>query len=544
MHLAAATIMRINRLLIVCGGMCYGLLAFAAAFRFAQPMLVVAACVLPLACVAAWYQPFLVSSLFVTFSYFRIQEAYPFVNALKPALVLGAASIGLVAVKCMISPSRDAVDTRLLRTFCLLSLLGVVGVAYPHALIRGGEGHGSDVVGIPLVMLSASFCALVWTKLLSTTAESPLPINIWLFTAYFSWLSVTTIVSFSPADSYNVWMNNPWKIAAMTLAISWMARSSWDFVLASSVFVLGGVLIAAMVIHNKIYSISLVNGTRVTIGRVEPVEGVSTYEQQQGLILNDPNDLALILLFPLAFALARVICRRGGMDATLSLIAAGLIMAGIVFTQSRGALLGLLAVLGVLFVQRYKLVWPAFAALVVIAPLTFVAMDFGSRDHAGIEQALEGELEDSASHRLEAWETAVFMFVDKPVRGVGVGNFNGLYRRYTRIWRGREMSTHSMWFQVLAELGIVGMGLFVSMIATSFFINAKTLKSLDSMKAPVTFKATGIALHAALAGTCVSGTFLSQAHTWPVYVIVGLIAALHNAVQAHKKRVQRHGERL
>jgi len=518
---------------IVVGSALLPLLAFAAAFKVGSPMAMVAAGLLPIVIIVAWQYPFLIASLFITFSYFRLQEAYPFVNTFKPALVLGAGSVVLVALKCLLSPDRQAGDTRLLRTFCLISLIGVVAVAYPHAVVRNGGESGTDVLGIPLVMLGASFCAVVWTKLLSSTAEADLPMNIWFFTAYFCWLSITTIISFSPSDSYGSWLNNPWKIAVMTLAISWLARSSWDFLLASSIFIAGGVLITSVVIYNKINSISLVNETRVSIGR-PPIEEGADYIQQQGLILNDPNDLALILLFPLSFALARVVCRRGMMDASLAAIAAGLILTGIIFTQSRGALLGVVAVVGMLFLQRFQLKLPAMIAVLLAAPIIFTAMNLSSRDNSGLTEAYQGELEDSAAHRLEAWETALSMAKARPITGVGNSNFGSLYRRFTNYWRNREMSAHSMWFQVLAELGIVGLALFIGMIATSFMVNAQSLAILKATSAPATIQATGIALHAALAGTCVSGTFLSQAHTWPVYVIVGLIAALYNFVQTEQ----------
>ena len=523
--------LRLLQFAITCGIGLYSFTAFAAALVTGRPMLMAAAGVLPLAGIIAWHQPFLISSLFITFSYFRLQEAYPFLIPMKPALFLGAAAVALVAVKALLSKDREAVDTRLLRTFCLLSLIGVVALAYPHSMIRGGAESGTDVLGIPAVMLAASFCALVWTKLLSSTAEAPLPLNLWLFTAFFVWLSITTIVSLSPSDSYNVWLNNPWKIATMTLAVSWLARSSRDFVLASNVFVFGGVLIASVVIYNKIHSLSLVNKTRVTIGRIEIEEGeildrATTYLLEQGQILNDPNDLALILLFPLAFAISRIVCRSSMTDAILSACLSVVILLAIVFTQSRGALLGLVAVVGMLFLQRFKMALPALLAVMVAAPVIFSAMNLSEREHAGVTAALEGELEDSAAHRLEAWETAITMAAYRPITGIGAGNFNPYYRTFTRYWRSREMSAHSTWFQILAELGIVGLGLFVAMIAASFVVNARSLEILNATNAPASLRATGIGLHAALAGTCVSGTFLTQGHTWPVYVLVGLIAAL------------------
>ena len=511
----------------------YSLMAFAAAFRTGGAMLMTAAGMLPIAGIVAWYQPFLICSLFVTFSYFRLQEAYPFLVPLKPALILGAASIGLVALKAMLSTDREVDDSRLLRTFCLISLIGVVAVAYPHTAIRGDGGHSIDLVAIPAVMLGASICMLLWTKFLSSTANAPLPINLWLFAAYFVWLSITTMLSLGPEASYAKWLNNPWKIASMTLAISWLARSSWDFLLSSTVYIFAGALVAAVVVYNKMHDISLVVGSRVSIGRIEYddsmlLDASGIYALGQGQVLNDPNDLALILLFPLAFALARVFYRRGVFDAMVAAGMAALLIMAIVFTESRGALLGVLAVVAVLFLQRFKnLFLPALVILAIGSVLAVSALNLSSRGSLYVG----GELEGSAGHRVEAWKTSINMAVANPLTGVGAGNFNEYYRTYTNYWRNREMSPHSMWFEVLAELGFVGLGLFIAMIVSSFVVNARTLAIFESTQAPASLVSVGIGLQAALAGTCVSGTFLSQAHTWPVYVLVGLIAALYNLAQ-------------
>lgn len=530
MGLAITISSRQYHALLAFGAVLYSLLSLGVAFRLGSPFIATAACVLPLVGIVFWYQPFLTSSLFIAFSSFRLHEAYPFLERLKPVLLLGLAAISLAVLKVLLSRDREVVDSRLLRTLCLISLLGVVGVAFTHLTIRGGGASAVDFIAIPTVTIGASISAILWTKLLSSTAMSPLPINMWLFSAYFAWLSVATVVSLVPSDSYSQWLNTPWRIAVMTLAICWLARSAWDFTVASTIFVLSGFLVALVVFYNKIYSISLLLGTRVTIGRVEYEDGGEIVVETTN-VLADPNDLALVLLFPLAFSLARVIWRQGVVDAALSCLASIVILTAITFTQSRGALIGVMAVLGVLFALRCKSVLPAILVVVMAFPIVFVVMDLGSRGVGGLYSS-SGEIEDSASHRLEAWETAITMVKSRPVRGVGVGNFGPYYRSYTRYWRDREMSAHSMWFQVLAEMGWVGFGLFVAMIIASFLVNARTIDFLRSGNAPMPLHSTAVALQAALAGTCVSGTFLSQAYSWPVYVIVGLIAALHITVSS------------
>lgn len=503
--------------------------AFGVGLATDMPMLVVGAGFAPLAALFAWSQPFIVCSLFIAFSYFRLPEAYPALAGAKPALLLGTASVSLVAAKALLAPARGNTDTRLLRAACLGSLMLTVGLALPVSLVRVDGASSFDPLLIPAVMSSAAFACIVWMQLLSATSKYPLPINLKLYVAFFAFLSLSMIVSVIPSNSFNMWSNVTWKIAAMTLATSWLARSQRDLITATNIFIISGALIAAVVVYNKIYGISLVQGTRVSIGRIE-TDDPAALIANSGLILTDPNDLSLILLFPLAFALARITNRKSLFDASIAAAFSGLILSAIVFTQSRGAAIGVAAVMAMLTLKRFRNALPAVMILLIAAPLLFGAMDIAERASGGYAEAEEGDLDESAQHRLDAWKTAVNMAVARPVTGVGIANFQHLYYTYTDYWFNREIAVHSMWFQVLAEIGFIGLALFVAMVVTSFTVNARSLRWMAAGNAPIPLRATGIGLQSALAGTCASGTFLSQAQTWPVYVIVAMIAAL--AVQA------------
>ena len=66
------------------------------------------------------------------------------------------------------------------------------------------------------------------------------------------------------------------------------------------------------------------------------------------------------------------------------------------------------------------------------------------------------------------------MVEDKPVTGVGSGNFNVSSIHYLLVSRARSSATsssstrpkvaHNSYLQVLAELGIVGLALFLTII--------------------------------------------------------------------------------
>lgn len=378
-------------------------------------------------------------------------------------------------------------------------------------------------------MVSAAFCAIVWTSLLSASSEHPLPVNIRLFTAFFVLICITTIFSLNPGNSYDWWATITWRVAVMTLATAWLVRSERDFFHASNIFIVSGVLVALVVFYNSYYGLSLVQGTRVSIGYIPPVDGAPFFASG-GNILSDPNDLALILMFPLAFALARVVHRRSFTEGLLAAIVCLTILTAIALTQSRGAVIGMLVVIAMLLLQRYRSAVLGLIAVAFAGSLMIAAMGLDNRSAGDIE---DDGLDESAQHRLDAWETAINMAASRPLTGVGISNFPQMYYSYTNHWHNREIAVHSMWFQVLGELGVIAFAVFVAMIWTSFKVNGQTVRTLERARAPPFLQATAVGLQAALAGVCASGTFLSQAYTWPVYIIVALIAALANLARAY-----------
>ena len=139
---------------------------FVVGWSIDQPLLVVAFGLAPIAGLLVWTQPFLVCSLFVAISHFRLHEAYPALTAAKPALLLGVGALALVVVKGLLSADREAGDTRLLRAACLVTLAVTLGVAAPYAEVRG-DGAPIDVIVMPVVLIVASVCALTWGQLLN-----------------------------------------------------------------------------------------------------------------------------------------------------------------------------------------------------------------------------------------------------------------------------------------------------------------------------------------------------------------------------------------
>jgi O-antigen ligase len=247
-------------------------------------------------------------------------------------------------------------------------------------------------------------------------------------------------------------------------------------------------------------------------------------------ILGDPNDLALVLLFPASFALG-LFCTRGlpRLDRAFGLGTFLVLTVAILATQSRGGLLGLAAVLVPFVRRRIRSNLVLLALIGLGAAALFAAAQVGERTL--LANGSGEELDESAQNRLWAWETGLNMALANPLGGVGIGTFQANYFFYTEHWLGRDYVAHSTWFQVLGETGFPGLLLYATMIGlgTGHLLRADRHLRADPAAAPFA-RALTISLLAGLAGFVAAGTFLSQAFSWPIYVILALGAAVsHHA---------------
>ncbi|MCF3099831.1 oligosaccharide repeat unit polymerase, partial [Aeromonas australiensis] len=159
-------------------------------------------------------------------------------------------------------------------------------------------------------------------------------------------------------------------------------------------------------------------------------------------------------------------------------------------------------------------------ALVVL----FAAAGISGRASGG---AAESGIDASAMGRIYAWQAAWGMALAHPLVGVGLSNFYYNYFFYSPHWDGLNHAVHSTWFGVLAETGFVGLALFIGMVTV-------TLRScwrcqLAGMPPAVITTMQGVM--ASMVGFVISGSFLTQGFTWPIYLELALAVAAIKYVQ-------------
>ena len=378
---------------------------------------------------------------------------------------------------------------------------------------------------LPFLIALITMGAVVWHVVIARTVSPYWSAELRSFLVFFLITSFGVFFAFNKPMASDYWVEVFSKIGLMTLAFAWLPRAANDFTLAARAFALSGILVAGVAIYNKVNGIDLVEFTRVTIGR------------DINSLLGDPNDLALVLLFPLSFCLAFAIHRCGTWHRVFGVAAAFLILCAIVFTQSRGGLLGVLAVFAVALLRTTRSKVKVVIFALIAAAILYLAMGISGRVSGGGESA---GLDDSAAHRIEAWHTAVRMAVSRPLTGVGLANFADSFSGFGTLPSGNVIVAHSTWFGVLGETGFAGLITFVVMVSFTFRNALRSYGVLRRIKhTPANaedlelIRAFSFALVSGIVGFCVAGSFLTQGFTWPVYILLGLSTALQRFVSGH-----------
>lgn len=238
-------------------------------------------------------------------------------------------------------------------------------------------------------------------------------------------------------------------------------------------------------------------------------------------LLNDPNDLAMALLMALplqAYLLGTT--RRWWLRALLLACMVAAVWS-LYLTNSRGGVLGLASLLLVFSLRRYGVNRTLLASPILIAAL--IAGSPARIDNMSAE-------EESAAGRVDAWFAGFDMFKERPLFGVGMGNFGD----------HNHLTAHNSYVLAMAELGSVGYLLWLSLLVISALMiwriitfawpEDQTLPpdELEDWRAHQRF---ATALLYTLIAYCVTAFFLSRSYVPILYMTYGLCAAIFMIVR-------------
>jgi putative inorganic carbon (hco3(-)) transporter len=244
--------------------------------------------------------------------------------------------------------------------------------------------------------------------------------------------------------------------------------------------------------------------------------------------LGDNNGVAvgMLMLATLFLALTRTTDHKWLRRLHL-FFAVGVLYRGI-STYSRGAFLALAALMFV-YILRSNQKMKAFVGATLIALIVIPSLPPAFWERMGtMAVSSEDQLDASSASRLHFWRVAVDMANDYPLLGVGYNSYNNIYDRYDFSvgFYGAGRSVHSMWFGVLAELGYVGLVLFVLMIVLAVTGMNKVARQAKNGELPMDFYHYAVAIQTAFAACVVGGSFLPFQYIEVMWHFIALSMAL------------------
>ncbi len=269
-----------------------------------------------------------------------------------------------------------------------------------------------------------------------------------------------------------------------------------------SAFVLGGVVAAGYGIAQLLFLGGLPSGE----------DGGSA---RFGNDLLGPNNQAAALLLPLTICMARM-ATTDRWRRVVYIVAATLLLAGVVLTGSRGGLLAALVtvVAMIAFTRRGRrslVVYALSGAMLLAAVLALNPAGVGER---------QSQSDQTSSGRAEIWAVGLSACEDYCLIGSGWGTFPRVYANERAsvpearvLQRGTAYEPHNVWLLAGIETGVLGLLLVTLGLALSL---RNALRLPDWLRAPPL---------AALVGTVFAGIFLSNIgykFFWIVLVYVAL----------------------
>jgi O-antigen ligase len=263
--------------------------------------------------------------------------------------------------------------------------------------------------------------------------------------------------------------------------------------------------------------------------------------------MGDENDMALACCtaFPFAFFGFE---RLTGWKKIVSGVLAVVFVVAIVVSFSRGGFVGLAAVaLFCFYFSRKKLQNIAVGIAAIVAFMAFAPAQYIDEIRS-IQETQEG----TAETRRFLWDAAIGMWKDSPIIGVGgggssflVGKFQPRDAKYDhpsyreRNWSGQAV--HSLYFQLLAEMGSVGVALYGAMV----YLHFRTLNRLRRDVARETSPRDPLrrdtelyagALAGGMIGFLAPAAFISVLHYPYVWYLSAFALALDRGVRAELAR--------
>ena len=250
----------------------------------------------------------------------------------------------------------------------------------------------------------------------------------------------------------------------------------------------------------------------------------------------DPNELAAVLVSGTSLSVGVIALYRG--KPLIRLLALGIAIfcaCGVWLTASRGGLiaLGIALIAAILISGRWRPVVAVMAIAFAAASYVYFAGIAPADVRERITEPASGQARLQEG-RTTIWQVAWRAFEANPAEGVGTGNFEVSSKHYLlqpgALLRSDQIINepkvaHNSFLEVLSELGVVGLALFVLIVgfsAASTLIAARIFSEAGDHP----MQAAALCVAIALIGNLAAGFFFSGQYSKQLWLLLGLGPAL------------------
>jgi len=332
--------------------------------------------------------------------------------------------------------------------------------------------------------------------------------------AFLGWVILSVPTALVVSESFDLAINNFIKTTLMFIVVAGTVRGHRDLERLALAYLIGATVYGLVVL------------TRFNVG-----EAADNWRLGH-LYYYDANDFATFAVTAMPFGLYFVHAGQRTRTRLLGVVSLGVLMLSFLRCGSRGGLIAL-AVVVLFVVTRYRAI--ALKHRVAVAVLaTIVTLGAASSQYwaevGSIGSTTDYNLTED-SGRLQIWQRGVGYMLTHPLLGVGPNNFSTAEGRLSPFAERAEVglpvkwnAPHNSFVQVGAELGIPGLLLFVTMLASAF----AALRAMNrrARTSPDSEMALSQPLTASLLGFVVGGFFLSLAYSEMLYTLLAFVVAL------------------
>ncbi len=256
-----------------------------------------------------------------------------------------------------------------------------------------------------------------------------------------------------------------------------------------------------------------------------------------------PNPFAAFLLLVLPLALMRFLHVPRLRDALAHGCTTAILLVALVFTYSRGAwiVLGAVGCLGVIILRplRWSIVTTRIAMLAAFTVVVVVTLPHtvASVNTAGTLVTRATSIVDRSDYsiqgRLNFWRAGLAIFRDHPLVGTGPGTFAVMHAAYQRDVRYYARDAHNFYIQILAEMGVIGLGVLLVLGASIWTMWGRTLRAAQGKEEYPLLAGVGLGVLAFSLHSAFDMDWMFPATPAMAFGLIGMLAWYDAAVGLH-----------